>query len=1020
MQLTALRCEMSGVADLLLREGAGAAREARRGFQTLCERVFVPLPGHLAERSPEGWLVYFWKNEDDTRSALRAALTVVNELEEFARSNAAGWSGWVRVAVHTATATVARGEASGDAEVIPFVSECDQEVLRALLGLRGGSGVFLSRSTYDLIERRFDCAKSDEDVPTGGGGRAEAFRLLVEKERNRFVYEPTPLVGRAGDLQTLLDRWALAKEGRTQVVFLSGEPGSGKSRLLYELRDRVKADAPEIREWQCWLQYQNTSLHPMVDMLERAFGFREGDTAAAKRAKLESGLRGDGHTPAEALPLLAVLLSLSPAPPDVKREALKEKTLGVLVSLLRQMADRGPVLLLGEDLHWCDPTTLDLLGRAIAEQRDARVLMVLTYRTNEFKPPWREYSNQTSIRLDALPREDVARMIAAISEQKHKAVSPADVDRVAAHADGLPLFVEELTLAVLAGSGEDESADRPIPATLWATLASTLERLGSAKEVAQIAAVIGREFAPDLLAVVSGMTPGELEPHLRGMIDAEVAYPIGHGPAGRFLFKHILIQEKAYDSVPPARRRNLHRTIARALEGRTDPPPELLADHWTKAGSRQRAVFYWQAAGEAALLRAAIVEAGRHFETGSEVLNGVAEGPERDRLDLQLHSGLSLVIIALQGFGSEDHRRITDVMLPLLERAGQPVEEYRVVNGMWQYWMMRGDLRQAATLGARLRGVAQKQGDPRLRMGACFAEGLPLLYYGDVAAGADRIRETLRDYDEENHSFNKPLYDDDPGFAARGFGAVAGTLLAEFALALAGIDSLLTLARRIPDQFRLSTALSFASNVHALRLDLDALHAVNAECADVSGRLRFPAFLAGTKIYDGWARGRVGNFDEGLPLMEEGLREWLATGSQLGGTGWLAGLAETYCDAGRLDECRATLERARQIIEGNEERFYESELTRVKAKLLLAASPSDPAAEIALRHAIDIAQQQQAAYFEIRARLELAKLYQHRGQPEKAREQLEPVRPRLGVEMAPRDAIEARRLLESVSPGGGG
>ena len=408
----------------------------------------------------------------------------------------------------------------------------------------------------------------------------------------------TPLVGRDSELTLLLERWAVAKDGEGQVVLLSGEPGIGKSRITQVLRERLASESPTRLRYQCSPYYTNTAFYPIIDQLERAAEFVRDDAPESRLDKLEALLAQGTENVSEAAPLFAALLSLPVErypPLNLSPQRQKEKTFEALAEHTAGLARHNPVLIIFEDVHWVDPTTLEMLGTLIDRVQDAAVLLVITYRP-EFESPWGGYSHVTLHALDRLTRRQGAQMVAKVTGGK---ALPEDVlDQIIAKTDGVPLFVEELTKTVLE-AGLAEGQKRPmvvIPATLQDSLMARLDRLESGKEIAQLGACIGREFSYRLIDAIAPGDHASLDDALARLIDAELLYRYGRPPDATYSFKHALVQETAYQSLLKSRRRPIHGRIADALKEQfgeiVEAEPELLAHHYTEAARVEQAIPY--------------------------------------------------------------------------------------------------------------------------------------------------------------------------------------------------------------------------------------------------------------------------------------------------------------------------------------------------------------------------------------------------------------------------------------------
>jgi class 3 adenylate cyclase/tetratricopeptide (TPR) repeat protein len=656
-QLTVMFCDLVGSTPLSEQFDPEDLRDLILPYQHACSEVIARFNGHIAKYLGDGLLAYFGypqAHEDDAQRAVRAALGIIAAMRRLnAGQGGLPVSLKVRLGIHTGLVVVSEMGGREFREQAAIVGETPNTADR-LQEIAEPDSVVISGATYQLVRGLFDCEALGARALKGLSVPVQAYCVLRESEaQSRFDVAIqaglTPLVGRENESAILNERWERAKAGEGQVVLLSGEPGIGKSRLLRAFMENSAAQRGQWLECHCSPYYQNTAHYPIIDVLQRLLGFESIDDASVKLSKLERALSKYDLPVTDYLPLLAPLFSL-PVPEEYPRlkltlEAQKEKTHLTIQSWLLSLAERGALVLIFEDLHWADPSTLELLGSLLDRVPTTKLLMVLTYRP-EFSPPWPVRSHFVTIALTRLPRAQAEAIMGNVC--RGKALPVQVLDQIISKTDGVPLFVEELTKTVLESELLREREDRyelvgplpplAIPSTLQNSLASRLDRLGSVREVAQLAATIGREFSHELLRAISPLDDAGLLRAMTVLVDAEVLYRRGVTPQAHYFFKHALIRDAAYESLLKSRRQQIHSRIALILQERfpdlASSQPELVAHHYTEAGLPAQAVPYWQKAGEQAFSRCAFRECITHLTKTLDLLPERAAGLGLDQIQL--------------------------------------------------------------------------------------------------------------------------------------------------------------------------------------------------------------------------------------------------------------------------------------------------------------------------------------------------------------------------------------------------
>ncbi|MBI3247899.1 MAG: AAA family ATPase [Deltaproteobacteria bacterium] len=641
-QLTVLFCDLVGSTALSAQLDPEDLREVVRHYQRTCAEVIQRYEGYVAQYLGDGLLVYFGypvAHEDDAQRAARAGLEIIEALQSRTRQQAANQplphgrgsdSLHVRIGMHTGPVVI--GEMGGGGRTEQLALGEIPNIAARLQGLAEPDTVVVSAATYRLVQGLFECQDLGPQTLKGIFAPLTVYRITgASAAQSRFEVAVrsglTPLIGRESELGVLRQRWEQAKTGAGQVVLLSGEPGIGKSRLVQVLKEQVRAEGATRIEFRCSPYHQNSALYPIIDHLQRLLQFAHEDAPAEKLKKLEDALESRGGvTPplqSERVSLLAALLFLPhPAgypPITVSPQKQKEQTQAALVAWLLEEAERAVVYCAWEDLHWADPSTLEILTLFLGQVPTTRVLTLLTFRP-EFMPPWSPRSYLSQLTLSRLGPPHVEAMVTQVMGAS--TLPAAVVQQIVAKTDGVPLFVEELTKTVVESVGaiHELPLQLGIPVTLQDALMARLDRLGPTREIAQLGATIGREFSYELLHAVSSLDEAALQHGLQQLVEAELLYQRGLLPQARYLFKHALIQDTAYQSLLKSRRQQLHQQIAQVLAERfpetIETQPELLAHHYTEAGLKEQAIPYWQRAGERATQHSAYMEAINHLTKG--------------------------------------------------------------------------------------------------------------------------------------------------------------------------------------------------------------------------------------------------------------------------------------------------------------------------------------------------------------------------------------------------------------------
>jgi class 3 adenylate cyclase/tetratricopeptide (TPR) repeat protein len=834
--VTVMFCDLVGSTALSARMDPEDLREVISAYQKCVSETVKRFGGFVAKYMGDGVLVYFGypqAHEDDAERAVRAGLVLIQAVSGLKSSP----SLQTRVGIATGLVVVGDLIGSGEAQERGIVGETPNLAAR-LQSIAAPNTVVVAESTRKLLGNLFDLQDLGGQDLKGLGGPVRAWAVLRPTSvESRFealhTSGLTELVGREEQLELLLRRWSKAKTGEGQVVLLSGEAGIGKSRLTAALLESI-ASAPHTRlRYFCSPQHTDSALYPIIGQMERAAGFAHDDAPEAKLGKLDAVLALTSTSKQDSA-LFADMMSLPndgrfPAL-DFTPEQRRQRTLQALVSQMELLAGQNPVLMIFEDAHWSDPTSLEAFGRVVDRTASLRVLLLITFRP-EFVPPWIGQPHVTALTLNRLPKRAIEVMIDGVIGNKPL---PASIRQdIVERTDGIPLFVEEMTKSVLEaeieGAGQRTVASIPsptlgVPATLQASLMARLDRLGSAKEVAQIGAAIGREFSHALLSAVVSRPEQEIASSLDRLTHSGLLFRQGVPPHANYLFKHALVQDAAYGTLLREPRRELHARIAAALEREfadvSEVQPELLARHCTEAGQVEKAVGLWGKAGQRSLHRSALVEAIEQFKRALVQIAALPSTPVLRRDQIKFQVALANALMHTKGYAAPETKVSLDQARLFIERAealGEPPEEpllLAVLYGFWvaNYVAFNGDATR--DLAVQFLALAEKQGRKVPLMSGHGLMGTSLLLTGDIAAGRAQCDEAIVLYNRAEHRPLATRIGQDVGAATLSYRSFALWLLGFPEAARADIEHALKNAREVGQAATLMHTLAHAPWTH--------------------------------------------------------------------------------------------------------------------------------------------------------------------------------------------------------------
>jgi class 3 adenylate cyclase/predicted ATPase len=1040
-QLTVMFCDLVDSTKLSSQLDPEEYRDVVRAYQQVCTKVIQRYDGHIAQLLGDGLLTYFGypqAHEDDPQRAVRTGLGILDAMGDLNQrlQRERGLHLGVHIGIHTGLVVVGEMGDHGRQEQLALGET--PNIAARIEGFAQPNTIAISEATYRLVEGYFTCESLGEHTLRGVAQPLKMYRVLeasgvysrLDVAQTRGL---TPLVGREQEIGVLLERWEQAKSGQGQVVLLMGDAGIGKSRLVQILKEHV-ANQPHTC-WECrsLSYFENTALFPLTDLFQRLWQFHTEDTADEKLGKLEQALSQFRLPIEESVQLFAPLLSL-PIPEDrhpplnFSPQRQRQKTLESLVAILLELAEHQPVLFILEDLHWTDPTTLELLNLLIEQIPTTSLLALLTCRSH-FQPTWHHRSYITEMTLNHLSHAQVEQIVTGMTDGK---TFPAAVlQQIIEKTDGVPLFVEELTQAIVE-SGQLKTVDGhyeltgslstfAIPATLQDSLMARLDRLMTAKAVAQYAAVIGRQFSYALLQAVSHVDGTMLQHELGRLVEAEIVYQRGVPPQATYTFKHALIQDAAYESLLKSTRQHYHQRLAQVLEEQlpetTAPQPELVAHHLTEAGLTAHAVTYWYTAGQHAVDRSAHAEAVAHLTKGLALLHTLPETPERTQREVDMLIALGASLLA-KGYAAPEVEQTYSRAQHLCRHLDNPHQLFPILRGLWIYHHARTEYQTAHALGEQLLTLAQHAQDAAMLVAAHRAVGTTLFSLGRVAAAHTHFRQGVALYDPQQHHAAAFLYGEHAGLLCHIYAAWALWDLGYPDQALGRSHEAVLLAQQIAHAYSLAHALIGAAMSHQLRREERCTQKRAEAALSLAMEQGFPHWKERGVVLRGWSLAQQGEAKEGIAQLTQGLRAFRATGAESHRSYFLALLAEAHGTLGESEAGLAVVAEALALVDTTGERWYEAELYRLKGALLLQQSLDNPTeAETCFHHAVAIAQNQSAKSWELRAATSLSKLWQQQGKRQAAHDLLAPVYDWFTEGFDTADLKDAKALLEELEEG---
>jgi predicted ATPase/class 3 adenylate cyclase len=1038
-QVTVLFSDLVGSTALSARMDPEDLRDLIGAYQKSVAETVRQFDGFVAKYLGDGALVYFGypqAHEDDAERAVRAGLELIAAVTALKSSVPLK----TRIGIATGLVVVGDLVGSGEAQERGIVGETPNLAAR-LQGIAEPNTVVIAENTRRLLGNLFELEDLGARDLKGIADPARAWAALRPRSvESRFEALHgaglTELVGREEEIELLLRRWSRAKSGEGQVVLISGEPGIGKSRLTAAVMERLVSEPHTRLRYFCSPQHTDSALYPIIGQMERAAGMALDDTPHAKLDKLDAVLSHTSTTIDNA-GLLAEMLSL---PNDGRYPTIeltpqqrRERTLQALVLQLEALSRQAPVLMIFEDAHWADPTSVEVLGLLVARITKLSVLLIATFRP-EFEPPWIGQPHVSALTVSRLPERHVGFMIDRVVGNKKLSASLRQdiVDRT----DGIPLFVEEMTKAVLEAGSEDNAyrsaaavplSVSSVPASLHASLMARLDRLGPAKEIAQIGAAIGREFSHRLLEAVAGKPEAQLRSGLDRLVDSGLLFRQGTPPHATYLFKHALLQDAAYGTLLREPRRALHARIADSLEAQfpeiVENQPELLARHCTDAGLMEKAAVLWGKAGQRSLARSASVEASQQLNRAISQIVTLPATLATRREEIKLQVALINAFYQVKGGAAPETKAATERARLLIERAealGEPLEDPLLLFGVLysfataSYFAFNGDLMR--DIVAQFLTLAQKQSATFPLVMAYRMMGIALLCTGEMMQGRAYSDRALELFDIAEHRPMAARFGQDARVAALSYRSLALWMLGHPNAALADTEQALKDAREIGHTPTLMYALVHASFTQIYCGNYTAASTQADEVRALADKVGASFWKAVGMMLQGWVMVPAGQAARAVASISSAISALELLEARLWAPSSLSYLAFAYAEVRQFDDARRCIREALEAVEKSKETWCEAEVYRRAGEIeVMLQVPDVQRAEDNFARALSVARAQHAKSWELRAAMSMARLWRDEGKRQQAYNLLAPIYGWFTEGFDTLDLREARALLGELA-----
>lgn len=961
-QLTVLFCDIVNSSALSANIDPEDLRDIMRDYRATCSEVVARYDGHVAQHLGDGILVYFGyphAHEDDARRAVYTALEIIERIQQFnfAVENSKDIQLAVRVGIHTGLVVI--GEIGGGDKRALALGETPNIAAR-IQDHASTNTLIISAATHKLIGEGFDSDSIGDISLKGFSQTLELFQIIkVRDQHNRLTaartLSRTKLVGRDQETSLLLEKLEQARKGVGQVVLLNGEPGLGKTRMVQMICENTPEDQCTLLECAGTPYYQNSFLHPIIEMVSRAIGVDDNISDTDNLSHIEKTVATLGMNSDVAVPALADLLSIPVSLPLENNSSLvKESTpqqkkrliMDILVETLQSMARQRFVLLIVEDLQWLDPSTLELLSQLVSQSGLTDIFALFTYRS-EFHPPWQNQANLTTITLNHLTQQQSGKLIRQLSRRK---TLPVDVfSEIIKKTDGIPYFIEELTNTVLRSNILIEKEthyelSKPmkelgIPSSLQDSLMSKLDSLGKNKGLAQLSSVLGREFGYELLSALTARNTKSLQTSLNQLINAELFFQRGKPPNSQYSFRHALLRETAYQSLLKRTRQKYHQRVASLLKdnfpGTLSENPELMAYHCTEAGDYIEAVNYWLEAGQRAIKRSANLEAVALLTNGLMIIDKLPDTNHRQAIELELHTSLGLAVTMCKGYAAPEVEKSYARAKELCDNIDDVNAIFPVLCGLWEFYIVRAEHDTAHNIAAQLKKMANQSKSSEFTYETKRIMGTSYFWRGQLNDALQHFSLNEKPAHEGYQSNKKQMpHCQDARVATLANASCTLWLLGYPDQALARAQQALNLAKRLAHPFSQAYALQFLATVHQLRGDRQSVNQYAEAQIILSNTYGFPFWKAIGTMMHTWANKNEDSAIDSCSNFQKSLEEYEASGNKLARSYFLSLLVDLQRDAGLFDSAIKTIDTALHETEKTGEKYFTAELLRIKGELI--------------------------------------------------------------------------------------